>query len=399
MTITPDIIREIVDNEQIYIEFQPIFSINTKKIIGVEALSRGVFGNLTIPPLTIFEYSKSIGLTLGTDRLCRKKALEAFKSQNISDTIFINFDTSLLEDSVDYEGFLTTVSSYNVPAENIVIEINGARIKNNFKMSVFVNFCRESGFLIALDNIMSVDDANTLISLANPDFIKIDRAITADIDTDENHRNIFKGIINAAKRVGALTIAVGTETVDEVITCMLLGADYFQGYFFSRPERFNRIYSTEVRIKLEEAAKRLNINIKNNPTAEGVRIENYKRIIYNLISHLAGIPETAYTAVMESFLGENPEIECIFLIDENGFQITRSILPPSVEIMPGCHPALPGESHSIKNYFYAVREQIEDPFISGRYVSEATGHYCKTVSSKFFSDKRKMIIACVDLVI
>ena len=67
------------------------------------------------------------------------------------------------------------------------------------------------------------------------------------------------------------------------------------------------------------------------------------------------------------------------------------------EILSGYYPAPVGVNHDIKNYFYAVSEQIEDPFISGWYVSNATGRSCKTVSSKFYGSGGEMIIVCLDL--
>jgi hypothetical protein len=36
----------------------------------------------------------------------------------------------------------------------------------------------------------------------------------------------------------------------------------FRAIIFSKPEQFNYIFSNEVRLKLEEAAQRLNVSIK-----------------------------------------------------------------------------------------------------------------------------------------
>ena len=41
MNITSEIVGEIIENKDIYVDFQPIYSLNTKKIIGLEALARG----------------------------------------------------------------------------------------------------------------------------------------------------------------------------------------------------------------------------------------------------------------------------------------------------------------------------------------------------------------------
>ena len=212
-----------------------------------------------------------------------------------------------------------------------------------------------------------------------------------------NNQEVFKSIINTAKKIGALTVAEGVETADEVITCMLMGVDYFQGYYFSKPEQINYIFSNDVRLKLEEAAQRLNLSIKNNPTVKNVQLETYKRIIYDLLSRLSAMTNENYNEELLSYVSEHNEIECAFLIDQKGFQITNTIMLSDCEIMEGYHPALFGDNHGIKNYFYAIKEHIEDPFISGWYISNATGKSCKTISSKFNNSNGEMIIACVDL--
>jgi EAL domain-containing protein (putative c-di-GMP-specific phosphodiesterase class I) len=398
MTITPELVKRIIDENLIYIEFQPIYSLNTKKIIGVEALARGSVGEVTIPPEIIFEYSKQGGFATDADRLCRSTALSEFKTQHISENIYINLDVGNIGGDVPHTEILKEIVSGGIPAENIVIELCGSRVKDTFALMNFADSCRKFGFIIALDNVISGYDALNLISLVGPDIVKIDRSVIAGIADTEDRQEAFKLIIRAAKKIGALTVAVGTETVEEVITCMLLGADYFQGYYFSRPDSFNHIYSNEARVKLEAAARKLNMNIKNNPTAESVRIETYKRIIYNLVSRLAGTDPDGYTQVLLDYLRDSEAAECAFLIDSHGFQITPTVLADFAHITPGYSPALMGENHSIKNYYYAVREQIEDPFISSWYISGATGNRCKTISSKFYSKDGNMIVVCADVI-
>jgi EAL domain-containing protein (putative c-di-GMP-specific phosphodiesterase class I) len=398
MTITPELVKRIIDENLIYIEFQPIYSLNTKKIIGVEALARGSVGDVTIPPEIIFEYSKQGGFATDADRLCRSTALSEFKTQHISENIYINLDVGNIGGDIPHSEILREIVSGGIPAENIVIELCGSRVKDTFALMNFADSCRKFGFIIALDNVISGYDALNLISLVGPDIVKIDRSVIAGIADTEDRQEAFKLIIRAAKKIGALTVAVGTETVEEVITCMLLGADYFQGYYFSRPDSFNHIYSNEARVKLEAAARKLNMNIKNNPTAESVRIETYKRIIYNLVSRLAGTDPDGYTQVLLDYLRDSEAAECAFLIDSHGFQITPTVLADFAHITPGYSPALLGENHSIKNYYYAVREQIEDPFISSWYTSGATGNRCKTISSKFYSKDGNMIVVCADVI-
>lgn len=398
MKVTAEMVREIIEKKDIIVEFQPIYSLNTKKYIGLEALSRGLYNGEIVSPYFLFEYAKKDGNVLTLDRVCREKAMRAFSAESSAPSLFINFETSVLNGLTSGTGeILRTAAENHISPQNIVIELNESRVKDSYNLMMFVDFYRSKGFLIALDNVSAGLDTLNRIMLINPDIIKIDRAIVSQIENNKYNQEVFRSIINTAKQIGAMTVAEGVETVDEVITCMILGVDYFQGFYFQKPEQFNYLFTNEARLRVEEAAQKLNISTKKNPTVVNMKIESYKRIIYELVNRLSCMTHDDYNAELRDYVDEHNEIECAFLIDSKGFQITDTVMTPDTEILEGYHPAIIGVNHDIKNYFYAIKEQIEDPFISGWYISNATGKSCKTISSKFYNKKGEMIVACVDL--
>lgn len=398
MKVTAEMVREIIEKKDIIVEFQPIYSLNTKKYIGLEALSRGLYNGEIVTPYFLFEYAKKDGNVLTLDRICREKAMRAFSAESSAPSLFINFETSVLNGLTSGTGeILRTAAENHISPQNIVIELNESRVKDSYNLMMFVDFYRSKGFLIALDNVSAGLDTLNRIMLINPDIIKIDRAIVSQIESNKYNQEVFRSIINTAKQIGAMTVAEGVETVDEVITCMILGVDYFQGFYFQKPEQFNYLFTNEARLRVEEAAQKLNISTKKNPTVVNMKIESYKRIIYELVNRLSCMTHDDYNAELRDYVDEHNEIECAFLIDSKGFQITDTVMTPDTEILEGYHPAIIGVNHDIKNYFYAIKEQIEDPFISGWYISNATGKSCKTISSKFYNKKGEMIVACVDL--
>lgn len=398
MKVTAEMVREIIEKKDIIVEFQPIYSLNTKKYIGLEALSRGLYNGEIVSPYFLFEYAKKDGNVLTLDRICREKAMRAFSAESSAPSLFINFETSVLNGLTSGTGeILRTAAENHISPQNIVIELNESRVKDSYNLMMFVDFYRSKGFLIALDNVSAGLDTLNRIMLINPDIIKIDRAIVSQIENNKYNQEVFRSIINTAKQIGAMTVAEGVETVDEVITCMILGVDYFQGFYFQKPEQFNYLFTNEARLRVEEAAQKLNISTKKNSTVVNMKIESYKRIIYELVNRLSCMTHDDYNAELRDYVDEHNEIECAFLIDSKGFQITDTVMTPDTEILEGYHPAIIGVNHDIKNYFYAIKEQIEDPFISGWYISNATGKSCKTISSKFYNKKGEMIVACVDL--
>ncbi|MDE6599053.1 MAG: EAL domain-containing protein, partial [Oscillospiraceae bacterium] len=101
MKITSEIVSEIIENKDIYVDFQPIYSLNTKKVIGLEALARGDYHGDSVSPTLLFNYARENDCVLDVDRLCREKAMNAFTHRNESvPTLFINFETSVLNNVV-----------------------------------------------------------------------------------------------------------------------------------------------------------------------------------------------------------------------------------------------------------------------------------------------------------
>lgn len=398
MKVTAEIVREIIDKKDIIVEFQPIYSLNTQKYIGLEALSRGRYGDEIISPYFLFEYAKKDNNLIALDRVCREKAMRAFSAESSAPSLFINFETTVLNGEVSGNGeILKTAAENHISPENIVIELNESRVKDSYNLMMFVDYYRTNGFLIALDNVSAGADTINRIMLINPDIIKIDRAIVSQINTNKYNQEVFRSIIGTAKQIGAMTVAEGVETADEVITCMILGVDYFQGFYFQKPEQFNYLFSSDARMKVEEAAQRLNISTKKNPTVVNMMVESYKRTIYELVNRLSCMTHEDYDAELRAYVDEHKEIECAFLIDKKGFQITHTVMSSDSQVLEGYYPAPLGVNHDIKNYFYAIKEQIEDPFISGWYISNATGNSCKTISSKFYNKNGEMIVVCIDL--
>jgi EAL domain-containing protein (putative c-di-GMP-specific phosphodiesterase class I) len=101
--------------------------------------------------------------------------------------------------------------------------------------------------LKALGVRLSVDDFGTGYSSLSRlqqfpvDSLKIDRAFISRMDTDAESRTIVEIIMMLAKNLGLITVAEGTETEEQVNQLRILGCEFAQGYFFSKPADHNAI--------------------------------------------------------------------------------------------------------------------------------------------------------------
>ena len=87
---------------------------------------------------------------------------------------------------------------------------------------------KEKNFLIALDDVTSFDKIAPIVDQGLVDIVKIDLVAV--------NRNELPNLINSIKQCGILPVAEKVETLEDFSTCVRLGFDFFQGYFFYEPE-------------------------------------------------------------------------------------------------------------------------------------------------------------------
>ena len=94
---------------------------------------------------------------------------------------------------------------------------------------------RHCGFKIFLDNFgvdkISVDHLQRL----EPDAVKIDRSLIANIDQNQADLAIVRSILNLADGLNLSVIAQGVETLPCLKLLVRENCRYAQGYYVSRP--------------------------------------------------------------------------------------------------------------------------------------------------------------------
>jgi Amt family ammonium transporter len=89
---------------------------------------------------------------------------------------------------------------------------------------------------------VSVDDFGTGYSSLSYlkklplDILKIDRSFVAESDVNIEDAEICSTIVNLAKSLKLTTIAEGIETKSQLVALQKMGCEYFQGYYFHKPQ-------------------------------------------------------------------------------------------------------------------------------------------------------------------
>ena len=71
--------------------------------------------------------------------------------------------------------------------------------------------------------------------LLRPDFVKLDRSITRDVDHDIGKEALCEAVGTMAGRLDGTVVAEGIETTNELDVLLRLGIPMGQGYLCGRP--------------------------------------------------------------------------------------------------------------------------------------------------------------------
>jgi EAL domain-containing protein (putative c-di-GMP-specific phosphodiesterase class I) len=125
----------------------------------------------------------------------------------------------------------------SVDGSRVVLEIteNAAAVGYE-EVSEAVGMLRANGVRIALDDTGSGDVSFSSLLDVHADIIKIDVDITHGIASDPMKEAMAASLKSFADRLGAMSMAEGIETEEELERLRELGVQAGQGYLFGRPE-------------------------------------------------------------------------------------------------------------------------------------------------------------------
>ena len=120
--------------------------------------------------------------------------------------------------------------------EQVVFEIvESERIPAIKHLQRIVEFYREKGFGVALDDVGSGFSSLQMLMSLRPDFVKLDMGLTRDVHQDKSKAVVTRKLIETVQELELKSIAEGIECEGERDWVEEHGADFLQGYFFARP--------------------------------------------------------------------------------------------------------------------------------------------------------------------
>lgn len=227
---------ELVHNQSLWTAFQPIVEIESRQVMGHEALSRGPRGTVMEPPVQLFGRAGKYGLVEELERACRRQAFRDWEAFGAPGRLFVNTVPATVRDpSFRGRGVLDYLGPSLSP-RFVTLEITEGQVIENMNLyREAMHAFTELGFTFAIDDLGAGYSGLETVAKLGASYLKIDMGLVRDVQARKTSQQIIRAIVDMGVGVGATIIAEGIQTTEEADVIRDLGVRYGQGYLFARP--------------------------------------------------------------------------------------------------------------------------------------------------------------------
>ena len=233
-------LRQALEKEELVIHYQPLFDIQSGRIVAVEALLRWQQkeGKL-VYPTDFIPLARETDLIVPIGEWVLRTACKQNKTwQNAGYPhirVAVNHSTKQIEQPNFKEKITQILKESNLEAQYLEMEISENVILQNTDFILkLLHSLKKMGILITLDGFGAVSSL-TYLKKFPVNALKIDRTFIHEISTDPNAKSITTAMIDLAKRLNLKVVAVGVETEEQFAYLKQHKCDMIQGFLFGRP--------------------------------------------------------------------------------------------------------------------------------------------------------------------
>lgn len=233
-------LRQAIDNQELFVMYQPRICMSSKALVGVEALARWrhpVKG--MIPPSMFIDFAEQHGMIDILTSLIMEQALEqcaAWLAGGLQVQVSINVSVRTLNDLKFPEQLLAKVKGCGLEPSQVVIEVTESSIMDEPAKSLdILTRLRIKGFHLSIDDFGTGYSSMSQLQKIPFNEIKIDQSFVMRLNIDKEARAIVETTINLGRRLGMAVVAEGIEEQVHWDLLKEMGCDQGQGYLMARP--------------------------------------------------------------------------------------------------------------------------------------------------------------------
>lgn len=235
-----DKLRYAVEQNELFLVFQPQLALESGKVEGVETLVRWQHQGEIVSPVDFIPLAEQSGLIVPIGQWILENACQFAKKlieqghPNV--VVAVNVSPRQFSHPDFYQTVVNTLASTDLPAKNLELEITeGVFMHNESQMLGLLAQLKTLGLQLSIDDFGTGYSSLSYLKRFPVDKLKIDQSFIRECHNNDEDKAIVNTIVTLGKSLGLSLIAEGVEEQTHVEFLKQIGCEEIQGYWYSRP--------------------------------------------------------------------------------------------------------------------------------------------------------------------
>ncbi len=234
-------LRRAIDQRQFQLHYQPIISLQSKKIVRMEALVRWMHPEKgLVPPNDFISLAEETGLIIALGEFVLQQACEdcmKWQKEGFTDiAVAVNFSPLQFHHSNVSDLISRVLNESGLAPKFLEVEITeGVVMKNQHYTVTTLQRLKDMKVKVSIDDFGTGYSSLGSLSEFSIDSLKVDRKFVSQIPGNKQQACLTAAIINLAHNLGLSVVGEGIETQDQLDFLLSVKCDEGQGYFIARP--------------------------------------------------------------------------------------------------------------------------------------------------------------------
>ena len=232
-----------VSRDEMLLDYQPIFELPERRVVGVEALIRWHHAERGLmSPLDFIPMAEETGQIAALGRWILEQACTQVRLWQQLDpslahlTVSVNVSPRQLRDGRFVEDVARALERSGLRATDLVLEITEGAVMVDVESAIRrLHALRNLGLSVAVDDFGTGHSSLALLRRLPVDTIKIDKMFVDTIVTDSTAASFLETIVRMAEILSLHVVVEGIETSDQAALIATFGRVLGQGYELGRP--------------------------------------------------------------------------------------------------------------------------------------------------------------------
>jgi diguanylate cyclase (GGDEF)-like protein len=236
-------LRQALENDEFVLHYQPKVDLETRDIVGVEALIRWQSPELgLVPPMKFIPLMEATGMILQAGTWALKRASldhRKWAEQGLAaPRVAVNVSPIQLRQR-DFVASVQAAVADGIAPTAIDLEITESLIMEDVQGSIEkLKAVRALGMNIAIDDFGTGYSSLGYLAKLPVQSLKIDRSFIVTMLNDPDTMTLVSTIVSLAHSLRRKVVAEGVDEEEQAKMLRLLRCDELQGYLFSKPLPF-----------------------------------------------------------------------------------------------------------------------------------------------------------------